>query len=86
MPTQYKVSLKLADKTYSKSASSVEEALKELKQPLFFKTKGIMSVKAGKLKSETWMYPAQLRKLFINPMSKTLLAKRLTSALKIINP
>ena len=60
---KYKVSLKLSDKTYSKSANSVEDALNKLKQPLFFKTKGIISLTAGKLKAETWMYPAQLRKL-----------------------
>ena len=79
---KYKVSLKLPDKTYSKSASTPLQAIQALQRPVFFKSKGIIQLTYGKLKAETWMYPVLLRKLFNNPMSKQLLAKRLSLALK----
>jgi hypothetical protein len=83
MPSyKYKVSLKLPDKVYSKSAPTVLEAIEKLPRPVFFKSKAIFELKSGKQKSEVYMWPHMLRKLFVNPMSRALLSKRLTLALK----
>ena len=80
--SQYKLSLKLPDNLYSKQAKTIVEALDNLEIPTYFKGKGIISVQFGKLKSEVWMYPVQLRKLFVNSTSKLLLQKRLLLNLK----
>ena len=88
MPTKtkaspkYKVSLKLPDNLYSKQANTIIEALDGLEIPPYFKGKGILSVQFGKLEAEVWMYPVQLRKLFVNSTSKLLLQKRLLLNLK----
>jgi hypothetical protein len=83
MPTpKYKISLKLPGKTYSKTADTILEALEQVKRPLFFKSKVVIKVQVGKLKSECWMYPFQLRKLFVNQICRLMLQKRLINALK----
>ena|ERR1035438_4945800 len=79
---KFKVSLKLPGKTYSQTASTILEALNGVETPVFFKSKGIVEAEQGKIKSEVWMYPAALRKLFANPMSKVILAKRLSLSFK----
>jgi len=79
---KYKVSLLLPDKTHSKTGSTILEALEAIEPPQFFKAKAIITVNFGKLKAEVWMYPFQLRKLFVNPTSRQLLAKRLMLGLK----
>lgn len=58
------------------------EAVDSLQPPHFFKSKAIILAKYGKKKAEVWFYPFQLRKIFINPMSRLLLAKRLMNGLK----
>ena len=71
MPSpKYKVSLKLPDKTLTKTGATILEALETIPLPTFFKTKAIISVTFGKLKAEMWMYPVQLRKLFVNPTDR----------------
>ena len=83
MPSpKYKVSLKLPNQTYSKSAPTILEALNTLKLPQFFKGKGIITVQYGKLKAEVWMWPVYLRKLFVNQTARLLLQKRLLNSLK----
>ena len=79
---KYKVSLKLPDKTHTKTADSILAALEAIKPPTFFKSKAIIEVKYGKLKAELYMWPFQLRKLFVNPMMRVVFAKRLSSVLK----
>jgi hypothetical protein len=79
---KFRLSLKLPDKTYSKTADSILSALETMPVPQYFKSKGIIEAKLGKFKAEVWMYPAALRKLFASPMSRVLLAKRLLNALK----
>jgi hypothetical protein len=78
----FKVSLKLPNNFYQTSAATIRGALDKIETPVYFKGKGIIEARLGKLKSEVWMYPVQLRKLFVNPTSKMLLAKRLILTLK----
>jgi len=72
----------LPDKTYSKTGETVLEALEAITPPPVFKSKGIFTAKFGKFESQVWMWPVYLRKLFVNPTSRKLLAKRLTLGLK----
>ena len=79
---KYKVSMRLGTETQTKSGETILEALELLEKPIYFKTKGIISVKFGKQFAEIYMWPILLRKLFVNQTSRLLLEKRLLSALK----
>lgn len=79
---KYKVSMRLGTDTQTKTGETILEALEALERPTYFKSKGIISVKYGKLFTEIYMWPILLRKLFTNQTSRLLLEKRLLSALK----
>lgn len=79
---KYKVSLKLPDKTYSKTAPSIVEALDALNLDVKIGSKGVFEVQFGKLKAEIYLWPRMIRKLAINKLSKELFQKRMIGALK----
>ena len=79
---KYRVSLKLADKTYTKIGSTIADALDALDLSVKVGGKGIFQVKYGKLRAEVFLYPRMIKKLAVNQLSRQLFQKRLLTALK----
>lgn len=79
---KYKVSLRLPDKIYSKSAETILEALNEIHVENTFKTKGVICVKYGKKYAELLLPIPMMKKLLVNQLSRELLQKRLLLSLK----
>lgn len=77
----FKVTFSMGDRISEQDAEDIPTALKQL-APESFKGKGIFKIQRGKQQSETYLYPRQMRRLFINSISQQLFAKRMTNALK----
>lgn len=78
----YSVSLKFSDKTYKFSANTIQEALDKIK-PDIVKSKGVLFVKKGKLKTEMVVNPVVLRRMVRNPTLRRILDKRLNRKMGI---
>lgn len=78
----YEVLLKLGDKEHKISAPTIRLALETIK-PAIVKSKGILIVKKGKLKTEMRLTLFQVKRLMINKVYKILLDKRLNNLLGI---
>lgn len=78
----YSVTIKTNHDTYKGKGETPVEALRSIKTPLKIMWRGIVTVKEGKKKVETLMYPIRLRRLFKNKMFQEIQMKKLCNLMK----
>lgn len=78
---KYRVSLKLATKTYTKIAPSITEALEKMEPEHLTKSRGVFKITYNKLKSEIMLFPLPMKRLFVNKTARLIFQKRMIAAL-----
>jgi hypothetical protein len=76
------VTLEVDGKVFVGTGEDIETAIKAIKYPVGFRTRGVFTAKVGDRKSSTFLFPPVLRKFRCNKTLQAITSKRLTSALK----
>ncbi len=76
--TKYKIVLDIAGKKYTDEGETIEEALTKMALDwMQIKNKGIMIISHGKTSLEKIFYMHQLRRIFVNKITRMMWGKRL---------
>ena len=81
--TTISVSLAINNTVIEKTGKTITECLTDLlPQKILIKTKGIFTIKKGKLRSQRVMFPFEVKKLLISDFNKQVFEKRMLSVMK----
>ncbi len=78
---KFSMTLEMADETFKSKGDSIIECLDQIK-PAMLKSKGILSVFSGSLKSVRVMYPFEIKRLLSGSVSKVVYQNRTLATLK----
>lgn len=72
----YSIALEIGDRLYYSKGNSLDEAVETLDLPQKLTNKGAFVVNKGEKQFVQFMYPAQLKRFTINPLTRALWIKR----------